>query len=40
MNIIGGTAGSSPYNEPFTIDLTAVSAFNLTFSMDITAQAT
>lgn len=40
INIIGGTAGTSPYNEPFTIDLTNVSAFNLTFFLDVTAQAT
>jgi hypothetical protein len=40
INIIGGTSGTSPYNEPFTIDLTNVSAFNLTFFLDITAQAT
>lgn len=39
LNIIGG-AGSGIYNEQFTVDLTALSAFNLTFSMDVTAQAT
>ena len=39
MNIIGGTGGSSPYNEPFTIDLTGTSAFNLTLAMDVTATA-
>lgn len=40
MNIIGGTDGTAPYDEPFTIDLTNVSAFNLTLQIDTEAQAT
>lgn len=40
VNIIGGTGGSSPYNEPLSIDLTGTSAFNLTLQLDVTAQAT
>lgn len=39
-NIIGGTGGASPYNEPFTIDLTGTTAFNLTLFIDVTATAT
>lgn len=40
VNIIGGVGGSAPYNEPFTIDLTTVSDFDLTLQQQITAQAT
>lgn len=40
VNIIGGTGGSAPFNEPFTIDLTTVSDFDLTLQQQITAQAT
>lgn len=40
VNIIGGTGGASPYNEPLSIDLTGTTAFNLTLQLDITAQAT
>jgi hypothetical protein len=40
VNIIGGTGGAGVYNEPFTIDLTTVSDFDLTLQQQITAQAT
>lgn len=40
MNIIGGTGGAAPYNEPFTIDLRNVSDFDLTLQQQITGQAT
>ena len=38
-NIIGGTGGSSPYNEPFTIDLTSIATWTLTMGIDVTATA-
>lgn len=38
-NIIGGTGGSSPYDEPFTIDLTNISSWTLTMGVDVTATA-
>jgi hypothetical protein len=38
VNIIGG-AGSSPYNEPFTIDLTTIATWSLTMGIDVTATA-
>lgn len=38
-NIIGGTGGASPYNEPFTIDLTNISTWTLTMGIDVTATA-
>lgn len=38
-NIIGGTGGSSPYNEPFTIDLTSIATWSLTMGIDVTATA-
>lgn len=40
LNIIGGTGGTSPYNEVLSIDLTGASSFNLTLQQDVTAQAT
>lgn len=40
MNIIGGTGGSSPYNEPFSIDLTALAAYTVIIQQDITPTAT
>lgn len=40
VNIIGGTGGAAPYNEPFSIDLTTVSDFDLTLQIQVTAQAT
>lgn len=39
VSIIGGTGGSSPYNEPFTIDLTSVTTWSLTLSIELTATA-
>lgn len=38
-NIIGGTGGASPYNEPFTIDLTSIATWSLTMGIDVTATA-
>lgn len=38
-NIIGGTGGSAPYDEPFTIDLTNISTWTLTMGVDVTATA-
>lgn len=38
-NIIGGTGGSAPYNEPFTIDLTSIATWSLTMGIDVTATA-
>lgn len=38
-NIIGGTGGSAPYNEPFTIDLTNIATWSLTMGVDVTATA-
>lgn len=40
VNIIGGTGGSAPYNEPFTIDLTSIATWSLTIGIDVTASAT
>lgn len=39
LNIIGGAGGASPYNEDFTVDLTNVTSWNLTFGIDLTATA-
>jgi len=39
INIIGGVGGSSPFNEDFTIDLTAISSWSLTMGIDVTATA-
>ncbi len=39
LNIIGGTGGASPYNEPFTIDLTSIATWSLTMGIDVTATA-
>lgn len=39
QDIIGG-AGSSPYNEPLTIDLTGTSAFTFRPQIDVTLTAT
>lgn len=38
MDVIGG-AGSSPYNEPLTIDLTGASSFTLRLEIDTTLTA-
>lgn len=38
-NIIGGTGGSSPYDEEFTIDLTSVPTWTLTMGIEVTASA-
>lgn len=38
-NIIGGTGGSAPYNEPFTIDLTNIATWSLTMGIDVSATA-
>ena len=38
IDVIGG-AGSSPYNKPFTIDLTSLSSFSLTLQIQVTAVA-
>jgi hypothetical protein len=40
MNVIGGTGGSSPYNEPFTVDFTSITTFSLKFQIDMLATAT
>lgn len=40
VSIIGGTGGSSPYNENFQLDLTSVTTFNLQMGVDLTATAT
>jgi hypothetical protein len=39
VNIIGGTGGSTPYDEPFTIDLTSISTWSLQMGVDVTATA-
>lgn len=39
VNIIGGTGGASPYNEPFNIDLTSIASWSLTMGIDTTASA-
>jgi|TARA_R110000744_G_C19347456_1_gene560048 hypothetical protein len=39
VNIIGGTGGTAPYNEPFTIDLTSIATWSLTIGIDVTATA-
>lgn len=39
VNVIGG-AGVSPFNEPFTIDLTGAATWDLDMQLDVTAQAT
>lgn len=38
-NIIGGTGGAAPYDEPFTIDLTNISTWSLQMGIDVTATA-
>lgn len=38
-NIIGGTGGAAPYNEPFTIDLTNIATWSLTMGIDVTMTA-
>lgn len=38
-NIIGGTGGVAPYNEPFTIDLRQIATWTLTMGIDTTATA-
>lgn len=38
-NIIGGEGGTSPYDEPFTIDLTNIATWTLTMGIDVTATA-
>lgn len=38
--IIGGTGGASPYNEPFTIDLSNTSEAKLTLAIEVTPTAT
>ncbi len=40
IDVIGGTGGSSPYNEPFAVNFTAIGVWSLTFGIDITASAT
>jgi len=39
-NIIGGSGGASPYDEPFTIDLTSIATWSLTMGIDVQATAT
>lgn len=39
VNIIGGAGGVAPYDEDFTVDLTNVSSWALTFGIDLTASA-
>lgn len=34
-NIIGGVGGASPYDEPFTIDLTNIATWTLTMGIDV-----
>lgn len=38
-DVIGGTGGSAPYNQPFTIDLTGTTSFSLTMQILVTAAA-
>lgn len=38
-DVIGGTGGSAPYNQPFTIDLTGTTSFSLTMQIQVTAAA-
>lgn len=38
-NIIGGTGGAAPYDEPFTIGLTNITQWTLTLGVDVTATA-
>lgn len=38
-DIIGGTGGAAPYNQPFSIDLTGATSFSLTIQVLVTASA-
>lgn len=38
-DVIGGTGGSAPYNQPFTIDLTGTTAFSLLMQIAVTGAA-
>ncbi len=38
-DVIGGTGGSSPYNQPFTIDLTSTLSFSLLMQIAVTGAA-
>lgn len=39
QDIIGGTGGSSPYNEPLSIDLTGAASFNFIPQIDVSLTA-
>jgi hypothetical protein len=39
VNIIGGTGGVAPYDEPFTIDLTTIATWTLQMGIVVTANA-
>lgn len=39
VNIIGGTGGSAPFNEPLNLDLTSIAAWSLQLGVDCTATA-
>ncbi len=38
-DVIGGTGGSSPYNQPFTIDLTGTTSWSLLMQIAVTGAA-
>lgn len=40
LDVIGGTGGSAPFNQPFTIDLTNVTTFSLVMQIQLTAANT
>lgn len=37
FDVIGGTGGSAPFNQPFTIDLTGVTTWSLLMQIQVTA---
>jgi hypothetical protein len=37
FDVIGGTGGAAPFNQPFTIDLTTVTTWSLTLQIQVTA---
>lgn len=37
FDVIGGTGGSAPFNQPFTIDLTGVTSWSLLMQIQVTA---
>lgn len=38
-DVIGGTGGAAPYNQPFTIDLTSTTSFSLLMQIAVTGAA-